>query len=195
MRRILTVRAMERRALNRATLARQGLLERQALTPVRLAERLCGLQAQEPLPPLVGLWTRLADADRAGLQALVDEGRLVRATLMRGTLHLVSAADYRRLRPAVQPVLDRALAGHQYTRGLDLDAVEAAAREVFGDRTLNLDEVRDALAPRFPEANPRGLGYAARLRLPLVAAPGGGFRVLETGRPIATRRLMERYGA
>lgn len=190
-----TVLAVTTRELNRATLARQGLLERLDTTPVALAERLVGLQGQEPLPPLIGLWTRLAEAERVGLQALVDQGRLVRASLMRGTLHLVSVADYRRLRPAVQPVLDRALAGHQYTRGLDLDAVEEAAREVFGDRTLTFDEVRDALAPRFPDANPRGLGYAARLRLPLVADPSGGFRVLEAGRAIAPAKLRERYQA
>lgn len=184
---------MTRRELNRATLARQGLLERQRTTPVKLAERLCGLQGQEALPPLVGLWTRLEGVDREQLEALVRGGKLVRATLMRGTLHMVSAADYRRLRPAMQPLLDEMLARHAYTKGLDLDAVEAAARKVFGSSTLGFDEVRDRLAREFPKANERGLGYAARLRLPLVAAPGGGFRMLETGRPISMPKLADRY--
>ena len=186
---------MTRRELNRATLARQGLLERRTVSPVKLAEQLCGLQAQEALPPLIGLWTRLEGADRETLEGLVSDGTLVRATLMRGTLHLVSAADYRRLRPAVQPLLDVMLARHAYTKDLDIDAVAVAARKVFGKRTLGFDEVRERLAKRFPEANERGLGYAARLRLPLVADPDGGFRVEETGRAIAMPKLAERYQA
>lgn len=184
---------MTRRELNRATLARQGLLERQAVSPGRMAERLVGLQAQEALPPLIGLWSRLEGVTREQLEGLVRDGKLVRATLMRGTLHLVTPADYRRLRPAVQPLLDELLARHAYTKDLDLDAVEAAARKVFGKKTLAFDEVREKLAERFPGANERGLGYAARLRLPLVADPDGGFRVLETGRAITMPKLAERY--
>jgi hypothetical protein len=186
---------MTTRALNRATLARQGLLERATITPAKMAEQLIGLQAQEALPPLIGLWTRLQGVDREALEALVADGKLVRATLMRGTLHLVSPADYRRLRPAVQPLLDTLLARHAYTKDLDLDAVEQEARKVFGKRTLDFDEVRATLARRFPDANERGLGYAARLRLPLVAVPDGGFRIEETGRAIALPKLAERYQA
>lgn len=192
---MFTVSTMTRRALNRATLARQGLLERRRASPAALAEQLCGLQAQEVLPPLIGLWTRLESVDREGLERLLREGKLVRATLMRGTLHLVSAADFRRLRPAMQPLLDELLARHAYTSDLDLDAVEAAARNVFGAKTLGFDEVREKLSATFPDANERGLGYAARLRLPLVAEPGGGFRVAETGRAISMPELAERYRA
>ncbi|MFL5846547.1 MAG: winged helix DNA-binding domain-containing protein [Solirubrobacteraceae bacterium] len=186
---------MTTRALNRATLARQGLLEREAVAPAEMAERLVGLQAQEPLPPLIGLWTRCAGVTREQLEGLIASGALVRATLMRGTLHLVTPADYRRLRPAVQPLLDQVLARHAYTKDLDLAAVGEAARKVFGTGTLDFDEVRDRLAPRFPDANPRGLGYAARLLLPLVAAPDGGFRIEETGRAIANAKLAQRYAA
>src|ERR1043165_9241384 len=50
---------LTRRALNRATLARQMLLEREAIDPVRAVERLAGMQAQAPRPPFIGLWTRL----------------------------------------------------------------------------------------------------------------------------------------
>ncbi len=63
---------MNGRELNRATLARQGLLERSAATPVEMVERLAGLQAQEPKPPFVGLWTRLDGFDAAELAAALE---------------------------------------------------------------------------------------------------------------------------
>ena len=68
--------------------------------------QVAGLQAQAQVPPFVGLWTRLADFDAAELQGLVDERRIVRATLMRHTIHFVRAEDYVWLRPTIQPALD-----------------------------------------------------------------------------------------
>lgn len=83
------------RHLNRATLARQLLLARAALDPVAATEAIGGLQAQEPASPYIGLWTRLADFDADKLSLALHDRHLVKATLGRSTLHIVSAADYR----------------------------------------------------------------------------------------------------
>jgi hypothetical protein len=100
-----SLRTLTTAELNRATLARQGLLERLDLDPVAAIERFGGLQAQEPASPYLALWTRLADFDPATLDRAFRERRVVKATLMRSTLHAVSAEDYRHLLPAVLPML------------------------------------------------------------------------------------------
>jgi len=93
------------RALNRATLARQLLLERASgLDPVSALEQIGGVQAQEPASPFLALWTRLADFDPRTLRAAFERREVVKATLMRITLHAVSATDYRALLPALLPM-------------------------------------------------------------------------------------------
>jgi hypothetical protein len=90
--------------LNRATLARQRLLEREPSPVVPAIEALGGLQAQEPASPAIALWTRLDGFAAADLHEAIEARRVVKATLMRTTLHLVSAADYLRLLPALRPM-------------------------------------------------------------------------------------------
>ena len=92
-------------ALGRATLARQLLLAPGDLEPVAAIERIGGLQAQEPASPYLGLWTRLSAFDPAALDAAFQARTVVKATLMRATLHAVSARDYASLLPAVLPML------------------------------------------------------------------------------------------
>src|ERR1700716_247237 len=87
-------RALSDRELNRALLARQFLLKRAPLSPVTAIERLAGLQAQWAPAPYVGLWSRLAKFGIADLERALAARKVVKATLMRGTLHLVSAKDY-----------------------------------------------------------------------------------------------------
>ncbi|HRE46948.1 MAG TPA: hypothetical protein PLD47_04425 [Aggregatilineales bacterium] len=65
---------LSRRQLNRATLARQLLLERAAISPLEAVARVAGLQAQVTNPPYIGLWTRLADFPRAALTQWVEGG-------------------------------------------------------------------------------------------------------------------------
>ena len=82
------------RALNRATLSRQALLARESSAVVPMVERLGGLQAQEPATPYIALWARLHDLDAAELDQALVARDLVKATLHRSTLHLVSTTDY-----------------------------------------------------------------------------------------------------
>ena len=88
------MRVLTLRELNRATLARQFLLERRKLSALSAIERLAGMQAQWPQAPYVGLWTRIPGFRRETLERAIRSGKVVKATVMRGTLHLVSERDY-----------------------------------------------------------------------------------------------------
>jgi hypothetical protein len=161
------------RDLNRATLARQMLLEPAADCSVPAAvERLAGMQAQEPKHPFIGLWSRLEGFSGDALLAALAERTVVRATLMRSTLHLLSAADYVALRLALQPPMGVALRvlGAR-AEGLDPDAVVSATRELLAGTALNFDAIRAGLQERFPDVDDRALGYAARTLVPLVMVP------------------------
>ena len=107
MPRTKTPPVLSTRALNRAVLARQMLLERVEMPVLRAIERLIGLQAQLPNPPYVGLWTRLVGFETDDLTRLIEQRRVVRSTMMRATQHLVTARDYLKFRPVLQPMLDR----------------------------------------------------------------------------------------
>lgn len=89
------------RELNRATLARQLLLERKRLSPVAVIERLVGMQAQWPSAPYVGIWTRTTSFRRETLERELARGTVVKATVMRQTLHLVTPHDYALIRAAM----------------------------------------------------------------------------------------------
>jgi hypothetical protein len=85
---------LDERALNRAVLARQHLLARAALPLPETLEAIAGIQAQYAPSMYVGLWSRVADLERAALTTALEERRVVQGTLMRVTIHLVSPADY-----------------------------------------------------------------------------------------------------
>ena len=97
-------RVLSDRELNRALLARQFLLKRTTLPPTAAIERLAGLQAQWAPAPYIGLWSRLATFAITDLERALAARTVVKATLMRGTLHLVSAMDY----PALSVATTRA---------------------------------------------------------------------------------------
>ncbi len=115
-------------------LDRQLLLDRSGMTAAEAIEHLVGMQAQSPLAPYVGLWTRLRDFDTDDLGSLIMQRKAVRGTSLRKTLHLHTAADYLVIRPLLQGALDaeamrNSTFGKELVDGLDLDAVAAAGRE------------------------------------------------------------------
>jgi hypothetical protein len=166
------------RALNRATLARQLLLERTDRPILDAVEHLLGLQAQEPPNPYLALWSRLVRFDPEELARLLTDRKVVRIVVMRGTIHLVTALDALVLRPLMQPVLTAELARHRDfappLRGLDLTAVFDAARALLAERPHTGAQLRAALGARFPELDPGALVYACRCHLPLVQVPPRG---------------------
>src|SRR5437763_1266824 len=98
---------LDRRALNRALLARQLLLERHQATAAATIERLVGMQAQAPNLPYIGLWSRLSGFRTEELSRLVETRAAVRISLMRNTIHLVTTRDAVALKPFLMALGER----------------------------------------------------------------------------------------
>lgn len=174
--RAATSNLLSTRALNRAALARQMLLERAELPVLEGIERLIGLQAQLPNPPYVGLWTRLVGFEKAQLTRLIEKRRVVRSTMMRATQHLVTARDYLQLRPVLQPMLDRNCR-HTHgkgTKGIDQEMLLAAGRSLLAGEPRTITELQSLLGERWPKHDALALGYSIQLLLPLVHVPPRG---------------------
>jgi hypothetical protein len=167
------VRTLSLRQLNRALLARQLLLEREELDAGTAIARVGGLQAQATLPPFVGLWTRVAGFDAGELRELIDSRAVVRATLMRHTIHFVGADDYRWLRPTIQPALDANFNGQTGKRltGLDIQPLLDAARSEFAKRPVTFAEVKDVIRALQPDGDIDALAYGVRTHIPLIGVP------------------------
>ena len=159
------------RALNRATLARQHLLERSA-SFLDVTSRLIGLQAQVPRPPLIGLWARVQGLTRETVVSALLDKRLVRGTAMRGTLHMMTAADFRELRGPLQTGLDRGLTMILRDRAEALEMAPLIANgTAFFREPRTFDAFRDHLAESAPAADIRAMAYAVRMQLPLLQVP------------------------
>jgi len=164
------------RALNRALLARQGLLARETTPVLEMVERLVGMQAQVPDNPYVALWSRLAGFDTGELSALITDRRAVRAQLMRATIHLVSARDCLALQPLVRAVLAQTFKNGFLRRLGDapVDDVIAAGAELLAERPRTRAELATALGQRWPDAEPPALAQAVTFLTPLVQVPPRG---------------------
>ncbi|MGW3405265.1 winged helix DNA-binding domain-containing protein [Streptomyces zhihengii] len=114
------------RALNRSTLARQLLLEREPLDVVEAVRRVVALQAQQHASPYLALWNRIDGFDPASLDAALAGRRLAKSTLMRVTLHLVDAADFGVFREAMEPTLRAARLGDARFRAAGIGPEETA---------------------------------------------------------------------
>jgi hypothetical protein len=167
---------LDRRTLNRALLERQLLLRRHERSAAATVEHLVAMQAQEPPAPHIGLWTRLDPFDPADLGDRLTDRSAVRGWLMRGTLHLATAADYLALRPLFAPVSERGLMSgfRRALDGTDLQALQAHARAAVEAEPMGGMAIGRAIAPEFPGVDPRVLGYAAGFLLPMVQLPPRG---------------------
>ena len=168
---------IDQRALGRATLQRQLLLKRDAMSPLAAVEHLVGMQAQSPNAPYVGLWSRLESFDPDDLARAVLDGHAARAPLMRATIHLVTARDCLALHPLTQPVLARAFSGQPFAGALaDVDLVDlvSAGRELLSSEPRTRAEVGKTLAERWPDHDPASLALAVTYLLPVVQVPPRG---------------------
>jgi hypothetical protein len=153
-----------------------------------VVELLAGLNAQTPRGPIVSLWTRMARLDLADLDAALGRYEFVKANLMRGTVHLVTRRQYLTWRRALQPMLERTVRG--FTPGLwtsvDHDELLDAGTDLLRAHDgLSRAEIGHALADRFPHPEPRQLGFAIRMLLPVVQVADA-----HAWRPARTRYVL-----
>ncbi|HYI19412.1 MAG TPA: winged helix DNA-binding domain-containing protein [Solirubrobacteraceae bacterium] len=169
-------RVLDRRALNRALLARQHLLHRAELPVAGMLEHLGGMQAQEPQAPFVGLWSRIRDFDPHELDGLLERREAVRLLLMRGTVHLVTARDCLAFRAMVAESLRKRVTGVVRARldGIGLDEIARLAAPMIEAEPLQSPEVGRRLRAALGAGEPQPLGWAATGVVPAVQLPPRG---------------------
>lgn len=136
-----------------------------------LVESLAGVNAQTPRGPIAALWTRMADLRLDDLDRALADYQLVKANLMRGTVHLVTRRQYTTWRTALQPMLERAVRGFcpRLWGQVDHDALLRAGTELLRRHDgLTRTEIGNELVKAFPYPIPTELGFAVRLLLPVV---------------------------
>lgn len=128
------------RALNRALLARQLLLERVSQPVPAVLQALGGIQNQYALNAYIRLWSCVADFERSDLDRAYKEGRAVQGTLMRGTIHTVAAADYHPFVSAIRRSQQAWAARVHGSAGTDREQLLARVRESLRGRSLNRND-------------------------------------------------------
>lgn len=169
----LTLRVLTTRELNRALLARQLLLERAEVPLVRALERVGGLQTQYAPSGYIGLWSRLSDFRREMLTQALEQRRAVQATLMRVTIHIVSADDFHLFAAAIRKGRREwwLRVQRKQLKGVDMDAVAARVRKHLANGPLRAVELQALLrADGFPPIATSGAG----LWVDLVRVPPSG---------------------
>ncbi|MGH2527791.1 MAG: winged helix DNA-binding domain-containing protein [Actinomycetota bacterium] len=169
----MTERVLSTRELNRALLSRQLLLERSNLPVTRALEQVAGLQTQYAPSAYVSLWSRLQDFRRGALTRALEQRRAVQATLMRATIHVVSARDFPLFAAAIRNgrrewwlrVQRKAL------EGIDMEAVAARVRKHLSDGPLRASELQALLEA---DGYPRIAAVSAGMWLDIVRVPPSG---------------------
>lgn len=165
------------RELNRATLSRQLLLKREPLTVPDAVRRVVALQAQHPASPYVALWNRVAGFAPVQLDAAFAGRAVVKATLMRITLHAVHAGDYPVLRAAMQPTLYASRLGFRFA---DAGLTPADADELvpellaFARRPRSSAEMQAWVEERLGAEKKDGAWWGLKAYAPLHHAPTDG---------------------
>jgi hypothetical protein len=169
----VTERVLGTRELNRALLARQLLLERSAISLPEALEQVAGLQAQYAPSPYVGLWSRLGDFRRDDLTKALEDRSAVQATLLRSTIHIVSAGDYPPFAEAIRDTRREwwARTVRRELDGVDVEAAAAVVTERLADGPARQAELAGLLADHgYPKAVWAGVG----LWVDLVRVPPSG---------------------
>ncbi|MFI9777443.1 winged helix DNA-binding domain-containing protein [Streptomyces sp. NPDC051956] len=201
------------RELNRATLSRQLLLEREPLAVPDGVRRVVALQAQHPASPYLALWNRLARFAPADLDAAFTGRSVAKATLMRITLHAVHAEDYPAFRAAMQPTLYASRLGFRFAgAGLTPADADELVPELlaFARRQRTSAEMQAWVEERLGAEKKEGAWWGLKAYAPLHHAPtdapwsfglrpsfvAAGTGPAPTGRavePQALRTLILRY--
>jgi hypothetical protein len=173
----MTKKNSSKRALSRATIIRQYLHKRQDISCTRAIKQLAGLNAQHALSPYVSLWARLKHFEPTVLETALMNKSVVKAGLMRSTLHIVTASDYLGYRPALQSVLLRAFRSFfpLEARVIDYEKLAVEAEIVLTREPLAFRQLEKVLREQFPGLKESSLSFGARSLLPLVQLPPAGF--------------------
>jgi hypothetical protein len=162
--RVPAERVLSQRELNRALLARQLLLARRKLSVQRAVERLCAIQAQYSPSPYIALWSRLSNFQRMQLTRALEGRQVVKATMMRVTLHMVSARDYPYFVAAWMP------AAQEMTPGVSAPEIGKLARRVreAASKPVTYEQI-EAIA-----AGPLKSRWRVRTLAPMLHLPPSG---------------------
>ncbi len=172
--------AMEReltlKQLNRATLDRQLLLRRGRHSVPKALQRIVGIQAEDPVSPYIGLHARIASFRPSKLDRALESREVVRALLMRGTIHAVTSEDYLSWAETLRDVSVRSASRYFQTDSAksNLQPALRKAAELAAEASVDRAQLCQVLAPFEPKVEPRFLAFAARAYLPLVQIPPRG---------------------
>jgi hypothetical protein len=149
------------------------LLKRSHLPLTDVVECMGGIQNQYAPAGYVGLWSRMREFERPMLTQALEERRVIQGTLMRATIHVVSASDYWPMMAGIERINREWYAKVQAREigGVDLDHVVAATREELAEGPLRINELTERLVGRgFPA---RAAAWAA-FSVPMARVPPSG---------------------